>query len=60
MGRQTLILLARTPDWRWLLNRTDTPWYRSVRLIRQTVTGAWGDVMVEAAALAVAPVRSIS
>jgi Glycosyltransferase family 9 (heptosyltransferase) len=60
MGRQTLILLARTPDWRWLLNRTDTPWYRSVRLIRQTVTGAWGDVMAEAAALAVVPVRSIS
>ena len=54
MGRKALILLARTPDWRWLLNRTDTPWYRSVRLLRQTATGAWGNAMAEAAALAVA------
>jgi hypothetical protein len=51
MGRPTFILLARAPDWRWLLDRTDTPWYRSVRLVRQTRTGAWGDVMAEAAAL---------
>ena len=51
MGRPTYILLARAPDWRWLLDRTDTPWYRSVRLVRQTRTGAWGDVMAEAAAL---------
>jgi Tetratricopeptide repeat len=50
MGRKTIIVLARAPDWRWLLNRTDTPWYPSVRLIRQTMTGEWGDVMTAAAA----------
>jgi Flp pilus assembly protein TadD len=55
MGRKALILLARAPDWRWLLKRTDTPWYKSVRLLRQTATGAWGNVMAEAAVLAVAP-----
>jgi hypothetical protein len=50
MGRKAFILLARAPDWRWLLGRTDTPWYPSVRLIRQTATGEWGDVMATAAA----------
>lgn len=57
MGRPTFILLARTPDWRWLLDRTDTPWYRSAQLIRQTKTGAWGDVMTEAAALVALTVK---
>jgi Flp pilus assembly protein TadD len=50
MGRPTRILLARAPDWRWLLERSDTPWYPSVRLIRQSVTGVWDDVMAKAAA----------
>jgi hypothetical protein len=50
-GCPACILLARAPDWRWLLGRTDTPWYRSVRLIRQTVTGEWGDAGSEAAAV---------
>ena len=45
MGRPTFILLARAPDWRWLLDRTDTPWYKSVRLFRQTEAGNWPDAM---------------
>ena len=49
MGRKAFILLAHAPDWRWLLDRTDTPWYPSLRLIRQTATGDWGDVMARAA-----------
>ena len=56
MGKQAFILLARAPDWRWLLERTDTPWYPSVRLIRQSTTGVWTDVMSKAAEL-VAAVR---
>jgi hypothetical protein len=52
MGRETLILLARAPDWRWLLERTDTPWYPSLTLVRQTVTGQWSDVMTRAAEVA--------
>ena len=51
MGRKTIILLARAPDWRWLLERTDTPWYPSVTLARQTTTGVWTDVMAKAADL---------
>ena len=50
LGRPVHILLARAPDWRWLLDRTDTPWYKSARLIRQTTTGVWDDVMAQAAA----------
>jgi Flp pilus assembly protein TadD len=51
MGRPALILLARAPDWRWLLERSDTPWYQSLYLIRQTTTGVWDDLMAKAAAL---------
>ncbi len=50
MGKKTFILLARAPDWRWLLERTDTPWYSSVTLFRQTETGIWSDPMARVAA----------
>jgi tetratricopeptide (TPR) repeat protein len=36
LGRPTWILLPFTPDYRWLLDRDDSPWYPSVRLFRQT------------------------
>jgi hypothetical protein len=49
MGRPTFILLARAPDWRWLLERSDTPWYPSVTLFRQSTTGVWSDVMAKVA-----------
>ncbi len=52
MGRPAVILLARAPDWRWLLDRSDTPWYPSIHLIRQSVTGTWDDAMAKAAAVA--------
>ncbi len=45
MGKPVWILLARSPDWRWLMNQDDTPWYPTVRLFRQTVARQWGDVM---------------
>jgi tetratricopeptide (TPR) repeat protein len=35
LGRPTWILLPHTPDYRWLLDRNDSPWYPSVRLFRQ-------------------------
>jgi len=50
MGRPVFILLAYAPDWRWLLDRADTPWYPSVRLFRQARPGGWDDVMVRVAA----------
>jgi len=45
MGKPTWILLADSPDWRWLLHRADSPWYPSVRLFRQTQRGDWQPVI---------------
>jgi hypothetical protein len=49
MGRPVWILLATAPDWRWLLERSDSRWYPTVRLFRQTVPRHWGDVMARVA-----------
>lgn len=51
MGKETWILLSKSSDWRWLLEREDSVWYKSVRLFRQKTLGDWGEVMerVEAA-----------
>ena len=38
------ILLARASDWRWLLDRDDSPWYPSARLFRQREAGDWKEV----------------
>lgn len=43
LGRPTSILLSRWPAWRWLLDRADTPWYRSVTLYRQRRPGDWAE-----------------
>jgi len=42
MGKPTWILTAKPADFRWLLGRTDSPWYPSARLFRQEVNGEWG------------------
>nr|WP_213741244.1 tetratricopeptide repeat-containing glycosyltransferase family protein [Bradyrhizobium sp. dw_411] len=45
LGRPTWILLPYTPDYRWLLDRDDSPWYPSVRLFRQTETRNYAEVI---------------
>ena len=45
LGRPTWILLPYLPDWRWLLDRDDSPWYPSVRLFRQDATRDYGRVL---------------
>ena len=45
MGRQTWILLPYTPDYRWLLDRDDSPWYPTARLFRQTETRDYAEVL---------------
>jgi ADP-heptose:LPS heptosyltransferase len=45
MGRPTWILLPYTPDFRWLLDRDDSPWYPSVRLFRQSERRDYGEVL---------------
>jgi tetratricopeptide (TPR) repeat protein len=45
LGRPTWILLPHAPDWRWLLEREDSPWYPSARLFRQPRIGDWDSVI---------------
>jgi ADP-heptose:LPS heptosyltransferase len=41
LGRPTFIFIPADHDYRWLMQREDTPWYQSVRLLRQTTLGQW-------------------
>jgi hypothetical protein len=50
LGRPVWTLLADVPDWRWLLDREDTPWYPSMRLFRQTRASDWPGVVARVAA----------
>ncbi|WP_081581783.1 tetratricopeptide repeat protein [Pararhodospirillum photometricum] len=45
LGRPTWVLLPSVPDWRWLLEREDSPWYPTMRLFRQKNRENWGDVV---------------
>jgi hypothetical protein len=46
LGREVWTLLPYQCDWRWMLERKDTPWYRTMRLIRQPEPGDWQSVAV--------------
>jgi tetratricopeptide (TPR) repeat protein len=45
LGRPVWVLLPFRSDWRWLLDRDDTPWYRTARLFRQANVGDWTAVL---------------
>jgi hypothetical protein len=45
MGLPTWLLAAYAADWRWLLDRDDSPWYPSVRIFRQAAPGDWPGVV---------------
>ncbi|MGE5497145.1 MAG: tetratricopeptide repeat protein [Syntrophothermus sp.] len=47
VGIKTWVLLSFLPDWRWMLERSDTPWYPSVKLFRQKTLGDWKTVFKE-------------
>jgi tetratricopeptide (TPR) repeat protein len=47
LATPALLLLPFFPDWRWLPGRSDSPWYRSLRLFRQPEPGDWGSVLAE-------------
>jgi hypothetical protein len=44
LGIPVWVALPLVPDWRWLLQREDSPWYPTMRLFRQTRYGNWSDV----------------
>ena len=46
LARPCWVLLPFAPDWRWLLDRDDSPWYPSLRLFRQRAPRDWADVVV--------------
>lgn len=45
LAKPVWILLSHTPDWRWLLEREDSPWYPTARLFRQAKPGDWPPVI---------------
>ncbi|MGW1421945.1 tetratricopeptide repeat protein [Bradyrhizobium manausense] len=47
LGAPVWTMVPFNPDWRWLLNRGDSPWYRSMRLFRQPKRGDWASVVVD-------------
>ena len=44
MGKETWLMLSYVPDWRWLLDKDDSPWYPSAKLYRQEEIGNWNGV----------------
>ncbi len=50
LGAPVWLLLPDLPDWRWLLDRDDSPWYPTMRLWRQTERGDWAGVLARVAA----------
>lgn len=45
LGKPAWVMLAQVPAWRWLLDRSDSPWYPTLRLFRQTRAGDWSSVI---------------
>jgi len=49
LGKPVWLLLPYVPDWRWLLDRDDSPWYPTMRLFRQARRGDWDEVVARVA-----------
>lgn len=47
LGKPVWLLVSHIPDWRWLLNRTDSPWYPGVTIFRQNVPGDWAHPLAQ-------------
>jgi tetratricopeptide (TPR) repeat protein len=47
MGKPVWLLLPFSPDWRWIVGRSDSPWYPGMRLFRQPAPGDWVSVIQE-------------
>ena len=58
LGVPCRVLLPYAPDWRWLIDRADTPWHPSLRLIRQQRPGDWDGVIRQISALLAGAARN--
>lgn len=58
MGRPVWVVLPTLPDWRWLLDRTDSPWYPTARLFRKEAGEDWPATMLRLAQALVGCMRS--
>ena len=47
LGKPVWVLLPMVPDWRWQLGRSDSPWYPTARLFRQSTPGDWPGVIAD-------------
>lgn len=45
LAKPVWLLLPHIPEWRWLIDRDDSPWYPSMRLLRQSRPGDWGELI---------------
>ena len=54
LGKPVWLLLPAVPDWRWLLERADSPWYPGLTIFRQRAAGDWRECLARVAA-ALAP-----
>ena len=49
LGKPVWVMLGNTADWRYFLERNDSPWYPQMRLFRQKRPGAWADLISDVA-----------
>lgn len=60
MGKPVWILLPYSPDWRWLVDRRDSPWYPTAELFRQSRPWDWGPLLEEVRARLMGESNSMS
>jgi hypothetical protein len=50
MGKPVWVMLPHSPDWRWMMDRDDCPWYPTMKLYRQPTPNQWSAVTARVAA----------
>ena len=45
LGKKSFLLLPWIPEWRWLVDREDSPWYKSIKIFRQKFMGDWNSLV---------------
>jgi hypothetical protein len=60
LGKEVWLLVPFVPDWRWLTEREDSPWYPTVRLFRQPRIGDWNSVIARVDSFLTGFIKGIS